>query len=416
MKRKFEGIWIPRDIWLSEKLSLQEKVFLVEINSLDNEDGCYANNEYFSKFFGLSKTRVSEVINSLVEKGCISSSIKVEEGNKRILKTLINFPLKPLTTIPKRVLKNPEEGLKESFKHNNTFNNTSSNPLNNTPSEIEAAAAPPSLPVGFDSKKSEKEAEQLVLITPEQTEEEKEKLAAKEKEEASIRKWNQTYKDAWYKFYRKLTTTEESPNGESPETRMHRGEHTAVKKIQQNLTAVFKGYEDGYQEFVYILENWPKLKDYYRLQVFPTQIHKNLSDIRIYLRDNSKKGLNGVNIDVPYVPDALELYKEAYQHYKGIPPNTNGKGAEHMAGILKHLKDFEPDNTWEMALTGFKYILTKWPEVEKHDDFYKDNFTLSFINGNSSKIIGIINDRIRKQTPVTVDAAAAWLARNGLNN
>jgi len=72
MVRDFQGIWIPKEIWLSEDLTLQEKVFLVEIKSLDNEDGCYANNEYFSTFFGLSKVRVSEVINSLVDKGFIT--------------------------------------------------------------------------------------------------------------------------------------------------------------------------------------------------------------------------------------------------------------------------------------------------------------------------------------------------------
>jgi hypothetical protein len=38
MKRDFKGIWIPKEIWLNENLTLQEKVFLVEIESLDNEN------------------------------------------------------------------------------------------------------------------------------------------------------------------------------------------------------------------------------------------------------------------------------------------------------------------------------------------------------------------------------------------
>ena len=41
--RDFKGIWIPKEIWLSEQLSLMEKVLFVEIHSLDNEDGCYAS-------------------------------------------------------------------------------------------------------------------------------------------------------------------------------------------------------------------------------------------------------------------------------------------------------------------------------------------------------------------------------------
>ena len=97
-KRDFKWIWIKKEIWLSEDLTLQEKVFLVEIDSLDNEDWCFANNEYFSKFFWISRTRVSIVINKLIEKWYIESNIIVEQGNKRILKTLANKSLWPSQT------------------------------------------------------------------------------------------------------------------------------------------------------------------------------------------------------------------------------------------------------------------------------------------------------------------------------
>lgn len=109
MKRKFKGIWIPAEIWESTKLTLQEKVFLVEIDSLDNEKGCYANNNYFAKFFGLSTTRVSLVINSLIKKGFVNSTILQSEGNKRILKTSLIKVKDPL---------------QQRLKHNNTVSNT----------------------------------------------------------------------------------------------------------------------------------------------------------------------------------------------------------------------------------------------------------------------------------------------------
>ena len=108
-KRKFKGIWIPAEVWESKELTLQEKVFLVEIDSLDNEHGCYANNNYFAKFFGLSTTRVSLVINSLIKKGYLTSTILQSEGNKRTLKT-------SLTKV-----KNP---IPQKLKHNNTLNKT----------------------------------------------------------------------------------------------------------------------------------------------------------------------------------------------------------------------------------------------------------------------------------------------------
>lgn len=73
MQREFRGIWIPAALWLDETLSITEKVMLVEIDSLDSsERGCYASNSHFAKFFGLSPSRVSEIINSLARRGLIS--------------------------------------------------------------------------------------------------------------------------------------------------------------------------------------------------------------------------------------------------------------------------------------------------------------------------------------------------------
>ncbi len=36
--RAFKGIWIPKEIWLTDDLSTLEKVFLSEIDSLANND------------------------------------------------------------------------------------------------------------------------------------------------------------------------------------------------------------------------------------------------------------------------------------------------------------------------------------------------------------------------------------------
>ena len=39
-ERDFKGVWIPREIWLSTKLSMLEKIILTEIDSLASENGC----------------------------------------------------------------------------------------------------------------------------------------------------------------------------------------------------------------------------------------------------------------------------------------------------------------------------------------------------------------------------------------
>lgn len=90
MSRDFKGIWIPREIWLSNELSMQEKVFLAEIHSLDNENGCIASNAYFSEFFNLSKSSVSRVISSLSDKGYCNVTLTYKankEVDKRIIRT-----------------------------------------------------------------------------------------------------------------------------------------------------------------------------------------------------------------------------------------------------------------------------------------------------------------------------------------
>lgn len=75
-ERDFKGVWIPKEIWLSEKLSIMEKVLFVEIHSLDNEDGCYASNRFFADFFRVSERQIRTYIGTLKDKGFITVTIK----------------------------------------------------------------------------------------------------------------------------------------------------------------------------------------------------------------------------------------------------------------------------------------------------------------------------------------------------
>ena len=85
--KEFKGIWIPKELWFLDDLNLTEKVLLSVINSLTDADaGCFANNEYFAKLLGLSKGRISKIINALVKKGyleidfsCYSEIRKIEK-------------------------------------------------------------------------------------------------------------------------------------------------------------------------------------------------------------------------------------------------------------------------------------------------------------------------------------------------
>ena len=135
VNRGFKGIWIPKEIWCSTELTLQEKLFLVEIESLDNDEGCYASNAYFADFFQLTKQRVSQIISALKDKQLITVEYKYKEGTKSIEKRTIRIDYDKLNEhlkLSSRIKKTLQGGIKyinityqENFKDNNTsINNT----------------------------------------------------------------------------------------------------------------------------------------------------------------------------------------------------------------------------------------------------------------------------------------------------
>jgi len=89
MKRDFKGIWIPKEIWLNKDLTVMEKLFLVEIDSLDNEDSCFASNDYFASFMGLKNRRVRYIIDSLINKGYLERELVYKKDSKEIEKRLL---------------------------------------------------------------------------------------------------------------------------------------------------------------------------------------------------------------------------------------------------------------------------------------------------------------------------------------
>lgn len=105
LKRKFKGVWIPREVWLDTSMSLIEKALLVEIDSLDNENGCTAGNAYFASFFQISDRQVRRYIARLEELGWIK--IELIGRNKRCVYVLEKYlelvdSLRPLMDISVR--------------------------------------------------------------------------------------------------------------------------------------------------------------------------------------------------------------------------------------------------------------------------------------------------------------------------
>ncbi len=160
--RKFQGVWIPASLWLDHSLSTNEKVMLVEISSLEDDvRGCYATNAHFAGFFGLSVSRVSEIISGLAERGLIKVE-QIREGKRVIERRIrISNPFdKPKT--PSENAVNPFEKGDEPPSENTQGSNT---PMSNTKrvkalcaSGTETAAAFEQFWKLYPKKKSRKDA------------------------------------------------------------------------------------------------------------------------------------------------------------------------------------------------------------------------------------------------------------------
>lgn len=97
--REWKGIWIPKEVWLDERLSALEKIILFEVDSLDKDNGCYATNEYMANFCQCSAWKVSTAISKLIELGYVK--VVSFDGRHRTLKSCIRFTTEQPLEIPK---------------------------------------------------------------------------------------------------------------------------------------------------------------------------------------------------------------------------------------------------------------------------------------------------------------------------
>ena len=133
VERDFKGVWIPREVWLDDRLNMLDKGILTEIDSLDmGENGCFASNEYLAKFCQCSVTKVSTSISRLIELGYVR--VASFDGRKRFLKSC-------LSKIEKQNFKNCNADI-QNLKDSNTSSNTRSK--SNTRKRVEGE-----IPDGF---------------------------------------------------------------------------------------------------------------------------------------------------------------------------------------------------------------------------------------------------------------------------
>ena len=89
VNRDFKGIWIPREVWLAQGLSPNEKILWAEIHSLHSREkgGCYASNDYLCNFIGVKERRLQEMISNLKAYGLV---VQVSfDGRERVIKAIL---------------------------------------------------------------------------------------------------------------------------------------------------------------------------------------------------------------------------------------------------------------------------------------------------------------------------------------
>ena len=88
-RRAFQGVFMPRCIWLNNELKPSEKMLLTEINSLDTQKECFASNDHFTTFLNVSKGRVSQMISHLKDLKYINVKLIYKPHSKEIDKRVI---------------------------------------------------------------------------------------------------------------------------------------------------------------------------------------------------------------------------------------------------------------------------------------------------------------------------------------
>lgn len=135
-ERDFKGVWIPKVVWLDNRLNALDKVILTEIDSLDQgERGCYASNQHIADFCQCSITKVSTSISRLIDLGYLY--VQKYDGRQRELKSR-------LSKFERQTFKKCKAD-SQKLKESNTGNNTPTNTTRKRESTKRKSFVPPTL-------------------------------------------------------------------------------------------------------------------------------------------------------------------------------------------------------------------------------------------------------------------------------
>lgn len=82
--RSFEGVWVPKKLYTTNKFNPRTKFFLVELKSLSKCGYCYASDKHFANFLGVSERMVQTIIKKLKDDKYLRTEYEYDEDKKSI--------------------------------------------------------------------------------------------------------------------------------------------------------------------------------------------------------------------------------------------------------------------------------------------------------------------------------------------
>lgn len=108
MNLKFTGLWMPKEVFETNSLTLTEKVCFSLIDALDGDDGCWASNAYLQNCLNVEKRQMQNILAKLIGQGLV---VREYTGvGRRVLHTVHSIalrdavhctpPMQPIAPLP----------------------------------------------------------------------------------------------------------------------------------------------------------------------------------------------------------------------------------------------------------------------------------------------------------------------------
>lgn len=92
MNLKFTGLWMPKEVFETNSLTLTEKVCFSLIDALDGDDGCWASNAYLQNCLNVEKRQMQNILAKLIGQGLV---VREYTGvGRRVLHTVHSVALR----------------------------------------------------------------------------------------------------------------------------------------------------------------------------------------------------------------------------------------------------------------------------------------------------------------------------------